>query len=269
MKRSLNNRFKGKRLVEGDENEINAHELLLKEEDNKIVVKGRGKSGNVEVLSGGNSKGSLINNVWYYTIGSISGVSNDAIVCTKAESASLLDFFTTGFNKVKPENMTTPGNFVKKIFAGEVIGEIVSTTDYDKEITSSTISVDSNCKGLYAENSMAQDGTITSMAQEDGKQQIFISVGDSTLFDIYDSTSNTLLYYATGSNSKPTYMTITPESLVKDMNIIVFLHNKGTCTPYLNGKALHENNTWDSRVKRVFYTDGDKTYKPYTPTRED
>lgn len=32
MKKSLNNRFKDKRLVEGDENEITAHELLLKEE---------------------------------------------------------------------------------------------------------------------------------------------------------------------------------------------------------------------------------------------
>lgn len=53
MKRCLNNVYKGRRLVTGDENELTSHELLLKEEDNKIVVKGRGDSGEVETLSGG------------------------------------------------------------------------------------------------------------------------------------------------------------------------------------------------------------------------
>ncbi len=264
MKRSLNNRFKGKRLVEGDENDINAYEMLLKEENDKIVVKGRDESGNVKVLSGGNSEGSGIPNVWYYTSGSISGVSGNAVIATKTESVSLLDFFTTGFNEVKPENMTTPGIFFKKIFAGEVIGEIVATVTNGK-ITSSTISVDSNCKGLYWGLAITQGVLITNQAEMDGKQLIKASTYNEILTNIYDSISNTLLYYATASDSSPVYMTITPESLVKDMNIILFLNDSGAQEPYLNGKPLYDGK-WDSRVKRIFNTSDNNAFTSYTPS---
>ena len=96
MKRSLNNRFKGKRLVEGNENEITAHELLLKEEDDKIVVKGRGSSGNVEVLSGGNSDGNNDNevNVEYYIKGTDVGGTDVNFLCKKEPFTNLYNFYT-------------------------------------------------------------------------------------------------------------------------------------------------------------------------------
>lgn len=95
MKRSLNNRFKGKRLVEGNENEITAHELLLKEEDDKIVVKGRGSSGNVEVLSGGNSDNNI--NIDYYAYGSNAGGEGVDEVHKLIPFTNLFDF-NTKFN---------------------------------------------------------------------------------------------------------------------------------------------------------------------------
>lgn len=52
MKKSLNNRFKGKRLVTGDENEITDHEILLKEENNKVVVKEKDTDGKIKQISG-------------------------------------------------------------------------------------------------------------------------------------------------------------------------------------------------------------------------
>lgn len=52
MKKSLNNRFKGKRLVTGDENEITDHEILLKEEGNNVVVKKRDSDGKIKQISG-------------------------------------------------------------------------------------------------------------------------------------------------------------------------------------------------------------------------
>lgn len=92
MKRSLNNRFKGKRLVEGNENEITAHELLLKEEDDKIVVKGRGSSGNVEVLSGGNNDSEIY--MEHYLHGSNVGGPQVDTVYRIVPFTNLFDFNT-------------------------------------------------------------------------------------------------------------------------------------------------------------------------------
>lgn len=65
MKKSLNNVFKGKRLVTGDENEITQHEMLLEEKDDKVIVKQRGTDGSIQQVSGGDNESA--SSILYYT----------------------------------------------------------------------------------------------------------------------------------------------------------------------------------------------------------
>lgn len=65
MKKSLNNVFRGKRLVTGDENEITQHEMLLEEKDDKVIVKQRGTDGSIQQVSGGGNDSA--NSILYYT----------------------------------------------------------------------------------------------------------------------------------------------------------------------------------------------------------
>lgn len=255
MKRSLNNRFKGKRLVEGDENEITAHELLLKEEDDKIVVKGRDSNGNVEVLSGGNSDSDGAPNVWYYTVGSYSGVSNNSNVLTKTESGvSLVDFFTTGVNEVIPEGMTDIARYIKKMFLG--CSSTVNAKNSIKELSVQggkelVITVNDKNEGICSTNSIASSGvflirdSIDYYKEEEGNSSYI----DGSRFDLYDSTTNTLLYYASGSNYDK--VTITPKELADSINLIIGdsdIDRKLHWNFILNGEELFED---DPRIKVV------------------
>lgn len=74
MKKSLNNVFKGKRLVTGDENEITQHEMLLEEKDDKVIVKQRGTDGSIQQVSGGSNNATGFN-LLYYAVASVSNGS--------------------------------------------------------------------------------------------------------------------------------------------------------------------------------------------------
>lgn len=214
MKRSLNNRFKGKRLVTGDENEINAHELLLKEEDNKIVVKGRGESGNVEVLSGGSNKGTEFN-ISYYIKGS--GVPLQTEFSTYT---SLEDFISKDISKPDIDDINTslcaivqPVESSKVTISKEKGYNYENITINVKELSSELVSNNPfffyNLTRNYYHNGTAVDNTLSAVTLSPTNKSYFF---DFPL--IYDAKSNILIYYTSASNC---YVHISPESLSKTL----------------------------------------------------
>lgn len=199
MKKSLNNRFKGKRLVEGDENEITAHELLLKEENNKIVVKGKGTSGEVENMSGGN-------NIWYY----IQGSTYDSKNKTVSAYGPYKDFKDFMFSKKHPID-TSPLLYFNNIpYKSTVLTQ-------DKNIS---IKADSNY-GAWTINIKVSPGT-TGVAIPENESPfslpIFVTKRSASIYKqddlleskemIYDAASNILFFYSGSSSIK---ITINPE----------------------------------------------------------
>jgi hypothetical protein len=87
MKKSLNNRLRGKRLVTGDENEVTSNEILIEDKDGKIAVKQRGAEGKMEDIADGETI-----NLWSYLIPS--NYSCEELMQKKASNC-LLDFFST------------------------------------------------------------------------------------------------------------------------------------------------------------------------------
>ena len=67
MKKSLNNKIRGKRLVMGDENEVTSHEMLVEDKDGKIIVKQRGADGKMESVSEGGTYNEEYAIIQYYT----------------------------------------------------------------------------------------------------------------------------------------------------------------------------------------------------------
>lgn len=67
MKKSLNNKIRGKRLVVGDENEVTSHEMLVEDKDGKIAIKQRGADGKMENVS---ETITSEYSIYYYTSGS-------------------------------------------------------------------------------------------------------------------------------------------------------------------------------------------------------
>ena len=101
MKKSLNNKIRGKRLVMGDENEVTKDEILIQDKDGKITVKQRGADGKMENISGGDGF-----NIWYYCTGSIrmeSGGFKPGTIIGYAPYKNFEDFL---FSKDKPEYTT-------------------------------------------------------------------------------------------------------------------------------------------------------------------
>ena len=191
MKKSLNNRFKGKRLVEGDENEITAHELLLKEENNKIVVKGRNNSGEVENISGGN-------NIWYY----IQGSTYDFKTKIVGAYGPYKDFKDFMFSKKHPID-TSPLLYFNNIpYKSTVLTQ-------DKNIS---MEADSNDDAWTINIKVFPGATGVAVPENESpfSLPIFVTKRSASIYKtdtflesksmIYDAASNILLFY-TGSSS--------------------------------------------------------------------
>lgn len=118
MKKSLNNTYKGKRLVTGDENDIDKHEILVKEENDQLVAIERNSNGELQQISGGSNSNVAQCAIYYYCTGSVSGVSGNSDILVKKETGDLsllMDLYTTATHLEKPETMTA-GSGGKVIF---------------------------------------------------------------------------------------------------------------------------------------------------------
>lgn len=200
MKKSLNNRFKGKRLVEGDENEITAHELLLKEENNKIVVKGRNTSGEVENISGGN-------NIWYY----IQGSTYDSKTRIVGAYGPYKDFKDFMFSKKHPID-TSPLLYFNNIpYKSTVLTQdknISMEADFDDGASwTINIKVFPGATGVAVpenESPFSLPIFVTKRSASIYKQDDLLESKEM----IYDAASNILFFYSGSSSIK---ITINPE----------------------------------------------------------
>lgn len=220
MKRSLNNRFKGKRLVEGNENEITAHELLLKEEDDKIVVKGRGSSGNVEVLSGGNNDSEIY--MEHYLHGSDVGGPHVDSVYEIVPFTNLFDFNT---------NLNTGNNSESKGVIVPIDKSIQMEYHTEDSSKSLSIKVPSGATGIASDTSgtsllfMLDYGYDYGNMKLDSRMlfshnsfystsedpiRITVILGDEI---VYEASTNILYYYSSTSKIEDSTidLTINPE----------------------------------------------------------
>jgi len=266
MKKSLNNIYKGRRLVTGDENELNPHEIMLNEEDSKIVVKGIGESGKVEILSGGNEGSN--NLVYYYMEGSKKGVTSQQYFLTFKPFSSLSEFLTQKsdfketsewVNKYTYKRVvlyTDPGININYYSTGTKID-----SPYNLDIT-----VNSKSKGInvpYYNNELLAKMSLPIVldygyTNKGGRLkanvydlQSCINFNDAQLsnHDItYDATSNILLYYSYQS-SHSVYINISKE-LAKTLK--VYYLSNSLENMYLNGEALYET---DPSSGKVFKSD--------------
>lgn len=109
MKKSLNNIYKGKRLVTGDENDIDKHEILIKEENDQLIAIERNSNGELQQISGGSSNSNAAQcALFYYCTGSVSGVGGNSDILVKKETGDLsllMNVYMTATHLEKPETI--------------------------------------------------------------------------------------------------------------------------------------------------------------------
>lgn len=205
MKKSLNNRFKGKRLVEGDENEITAHELLLKEENNKIVVKGRDESGNVKVLSGEGE--SIVNNLYYY-------ITHSGLTMPEQEYSiitSFKDFLNREISRPEGESLVQLEAVLPAANSSNV--NVSYKESGDNEYVEITVKLPTDelvspIPLYYNLYKYYNNGQYTPIAASSTMNH------DTARPILYNAATNVLIYYTTVSNC---YVSITPKSLAKTL----------------------------------------------------
>ena len=201
MKKSLNNRIRGKRLVTGDENEVTKNEILLQDKDDKIIVKQRGASGEMENISGGDGF-----NIWYYCTGSVkteSGGLKSGTIMGYAPYKNFEDFL---FSKDNPEYATNIlySSTTKRVILPQDNNIEVSSVDNYGNV-SIYIQVSPGAKGIASNNPL--DIPISDLVLEqdikNDNNKAYTHKNIDVLNNVkvvYDATTN-IVYYYTGSSS--------------------------------------------------------------------
>lgn len=221
MKKSLNNKIRGKRLVMGDENEVTSHEMLVEDKDGKIIVKQRGADGKMESVSEGES---IVNNLYYYMRPS----SSDHIKIEYSKITSFKDFFNRGIAKPEGYCYVTLNTVMPAANSSNV------SVSYEKYDTSEMveINVKSPTEELVSPNPLyymlsksytVKDGTIQDIPMKAN------SVIDDEINPIlYNAATNVLIYYTEASDC---FVNITPESLAETLKCYVAIGSNHVYLP--------------------------------------
>lgn len=220
MKKSLNNKIRGKRLVMGDENEVTSHEMLVEDKDGKIIVKQRGADGKMESVSEGES---IVDNLYYC----MCPYSSDPIETEYSKITSFKDFFNRGIEKPEGYCYVTLNTVMPAANSSNVS---ISYKEYDgSEIVD--INVKSPTEELVSPNPLYymlsksytnSGGTIQDIPM---KATSVIGRIDPIL---YNAATNVLIYYTGVSNC---FVNITPESLAETLKCYVAIKNNHVYLP--------------------------------------
>lgn len=267
MKKSLNNRLRGKRLVTGDENEVTSNEILIEDKDGKIAVKQRGAEGKMEDIAEGKSTGFSLE---YYIYGSLirtnRGSGYKLVKTIKNADLAELAKIPSTLKELESEKVNSHNAIycyaIADHFTDATINHnsknIVATDAYGNTITlntnrSITITVNRpSVKSLLqfkcgnssnrGYNSIADDGDLKSPAASSSGRVTIDNAGYiEYLSDIqYDVANNILYYFATCSSSN--YVSIYPKSLADTIkvygNFYKVTYSDKNSYNYLNGKLI-------------------------------
>lgn len=220
MKKSLNNRFKGKRLVTGDENEITDHEILLKEENNKVVLKERGTDGKIKQISTEEDDNNGYK-VWYNVAGTD---SNNTTVCIwkKGTENSLeeflnLDLFPSFSNELSEIQYKSKTMFVSwnECYDSNVIQIQDVLYLYQNSYDYATIIISpkaKNIKGIIgimekSDTTFSTNEFVTlSRTNYYASYPFYLNNGKSSKVMLYEPSSNTLVLLTEGTIASITIM---------------------------------------------------------------
>ena len=212
MKKSLNNKIRGKRLVMGDENEVTSHEMLVEDKDGKITVKQRGADGKMESVSEGES---IVNNLYYY----IRPSSSDHIKMEYSKITSFKDFFNRSIEKPAGQCYVTLNTVMPAANSSNV------SVSYGKYGTSEIvdINVKSPTEELVSPNPLHYMLSKSYACNASGNIWDIPMEANSAINDeikpiLYNAATNVLIYYTGASYGS---VTITPESLAKTLKCYV------------------------------------------------
>ena len=221
MKKSLNNKIRGKRLVMGDENEVTSHEMLVEDKDGKITVKQRGADGKMESVSEGES---IVNNLYYYMRPS----SPKFIEIEYSKITSFKDFFNRGIAKPEDYCYVTLNTVMPAANSSNVS---VSYEDYgDSEMVD--INVKSPTEELVSPNPLyymlSKSYTNSGGIIQDIPMEANSIINDGINPILYNAATNVLIYYTGSSNC---FVNITPESLAETLKCYVAIKNNRVYLP--------------------------------------
>lgn len=282
MKKSLNNVFKGKRLVTGDENEMTQHEILLKEEDGKVVMKERGTDGTIQEIGSSSNGGSSSSaytgfSLMYYWQGSYENRTGSTLISVKTiRNADFTEFdkiVDTLSNIHKPDAfyngnascfavIETPFQTLLEAPDGSLDygvkdnnGNTITkyyTMDSKYHYTHYVININKTCTGILGRLDSIGAGDLVTTSN--GLcNSYFIGTSSSTYITVgalndgifYDVKNNILYYYSTISAACD-YIHIYPESLVDTIKVYGDYYNrdKGASPSYvkINGKEIPYTN---------------------------
>lgn len=260
MKKSLNNIYKGKRLVTGDENDIDKHEILVKEENDQLVAIERNSNGELQQISGGSNNSNVAQcAMYYYFTGSVSGASGNNDVLVKKETGDLsllMNVYMTATHLEKPESILYSGsakvilkcntfdtndpvnslsckdsdsNYIKYTDGGPTLDGI-----FDIKVTKKNNNILCAPNIKYTDYNNNKDNNVAlNLAYYNipsNNEFVFEDINGSNRFEgvLYDIKNNILVYEV----SSAVQFNIEPASLVDTLR--VYGHN--TKSLYINGK---------------------------------
>lgn len=269
MKKSLNNKIRGKRLVMGDENEVTSHELLVEDKDGKIAIKQRGADGKMESVSGG---GANSYNILYYTTASKDG----STVNWRKEVPyiNLLDFATGECDKriiegIDEGTLTSKETHSKrKVTVQATLCDFIdSVIDKDNQIIYENINIPNNQSDIiipkYSFSSDIKDSSSAkkipvtlSISGYENSQHFGIVIAEPYPYSkesspfiettVYDPVSNVLSYYSAASGSAATYAVITIDpKLAESLKIHYWGYRGAFNRIYINGKEIEEDRNFE------------------------
>ena len=232
MKKSLNNRLRGKRLVTGDENEVTSNEILIEDKDGKVAVKQRGAEGKMEDISEGSGF-----DILYYCYGSINGATiTDFLQCKSAKG--ILEFLQCNEDL---ENIPTAVLFNELYYKVLDIAKFINNYNKEDNITIDennsmddcgiiNINISSPVKGVYGMLPELHVGIpLLLMNNTTDKSLMYVKSYYSNQNEglnslnlriaapvIYDATNNVLLYYSADSSMN---IHISPASLADTLKL--------------------------------------------------
>lgn len=214
MKKSLNNRIRGKRLVMGDENEVTKNEILIQDKDDKIIVKQRGATGEMENISGGEESTDV---VFYCTGSGTYNLGHTAFTTLKDFLA--LDFKSTS-NYAGTRYSAKQVVFPLTASSNNVTLEYIKQPSQNSEIVTITVKDPEN--KIVTVNDWEIAGYLCMKKYSDVTSPITeLSTFGVDNPIIYDPASNILFYYTTLSNC---IVKIYPEELAKTLKIYCLIH---------------------------------------------
>lgn len=227
MKKSLNNRIRGKRLVTGDENEVTKNEILIQDKNDKIIVKQRGATGEMENISGGEGSTDVV----FYCTGS--GTYN----LGHTAFTTLKDFLALDFKSTS--NYSGTQYSAKQVVFPLTASSNNVTLKYTKQSSQYKEVVTITVKGPENKIVTVNDWEIAGYLCMKKYSSVTSPLTKLSTFGvdnpiIYEPASNILIYYTSASNC---YVNIYPKELAKTLKIYCRIYRNYLYAP--NGAEVN------------------------------